>query len=129
MIVEHTSQQTVNVSLLGITDKDRTTLVLGDDLWNVNSYFSKQPDGIGKRFDEKRRILDDIKEGKDLPRDEDLLLDFIDVDINLQGRTCNQVPYMCFELEKNKIASIKYEFEESITRCIDISDRCTGKLI
>ncbi|KAJ8019980.1 hypothetical protein HOLleu_41785 [Holothuria leucospilota] len=126
MIIENTNGQMFNVSLLGVTDKERSTLVTGENLWQINTFFTELENGTGERIDEKIQILNDGQESKELLRGDDLPLDFLDFEVNLDGRTCDEIPYMCFELMRNPKANINFKFEETVMKCIDVSSMCKG---
>lgn len=127
LVLEDRNNQEFEIDFKAITDKDRTTQVAGDDLWQLKSFFSERPDGVGERIQEKTQILDDFQRDQYLLRGDNLIINNTNFEVDLEDKICADIPYMCFELMKNPRSDIKYEFEEPVLKCIEISDRCKGE--
>lgn len=119
------SDERVNARVIARTDKDRTTSVAGDDLWLMSTFFSKNKRGRGERIKENEQVLDPSQSSLDLLQGDDLIFDetLFQVDLDV---TCDEIPFLCFELTKNPESSINYQFEGELLKCLDISSRCNG---
>ncbi|XP_071822533.1 uncharacterized protein [Apostichopus japonicus] len=125
IFVENSKKERVSTTIFAPTDKDRSTSVGGDELWQLNTFFSDQDDGLGERIYETRQVLDDSQASLTLNHGDDLMFNetIFDVDLDV---TCDQIPFVCYELTKNPESSINYQFGGDVLKCIDISSRCKG---
>lgn len=122
---------TIRLNVDAITDKLLSTNVPGSSLWELGTFFNKQPDGSGPRIGEQG-ILDPYHKDIDLLDDDDLEFDNLDFQGDLTGLVCSDVPFLCVELKKNEGASIDYTFGTNPTQvpfveCLDFSEYCEGK--
>lgn len=122
----------LNVDLSGITADDSTN-VIGDELWKVSAYASQNPEGIGTKVGLVDQILDPFTAANDLNEGEDLPMEDVDFDFDMTGLRCEDVPYLCFDLDKNPDASVNFYYESrpneaATTTCVDFRDRCKGKM-
>ncbi|XP_041458867.1 uncharacterized protein LOC121410685 isoform X2 [Lytechinus variegatus] len=120
----------LNVDLSGITADDSTN-VIGDELWKVSAYASQNPEGTGSKVGLVEQILDPFTAAADLNEGEDLPMDGVDFDFDMTGLRCEDVPYLCFDLDKNPDATVNFIYESrpdeaATTTCVDFRDRCKG---
>ncbi|XP_063953953.1 uncharacterized protein LOC129255585 isoform X2 [Lytechinus pictus] len=120
----------LNVDLSGITADDSTN-VIGDELWKVSAYASQNPEGTGSKVGLVEQILDPFTAAADLNEGEDLPMDDVDFDFDMTDLRCEDVPYLCFDLDKNPDASVNFIYESrpneaATTTCVDFRDRCKG---
>eukprot|EP00057_Strongylocentrotus_purpuratus_P020317 XP_011674791.1 PREDICTED: uncharacterized protein LOC100893890 isoform X2 [Strongylocentrotus purpuratus] len=120
----------LNVDLSGITADDSTN-VIGDELWKVSAYASQNPEGSGTKVGLVDQILDPFTAANDLNEGENLPMEDVDFDFDMTGLRCEDVPYLCFDLDKNPDASVNFYYESrpneaATTTCVDFRDRCKG---
>ncbi|PIK42192.1 hypothetical protein BSL78_20957 [Apostichopus japonicus] len=122
---------TIRMNLDAITDKDRSTKVPGEELWELGTFFNARPNGKGPRIQPQDQILNPFQQGIDLVEDGDLEFTGIDFQTDLTGVVCSDIPFICFELKKNAAASIDYLFgtnptQDPFVECVDFSKYCKG---
>ncbi|KAJ8019767.1 hypothetical protein HOLleu_41489 [Holothuria leucospilota] len=124
-------RNTIQMNLDAITDKDLSTVVPGESLWELGTFFNARPNGKGRRIQEQTQILNPFQQDQDLMLDENLVFNGIDFETDLTGLVCSDVPYICFELKKNEDASLNYVFgtnptQDPFVECIDFTKYCKG---
>ncbi|XP_071831947.1 uncharacterized protein [Apostichopus japonicus] len=131
IVVENSDDTDTTVKLNAITSKQLTTAVAGEDLWQVKTFFSADPNGRGRRVNEQPQILTAVQDDQTLPYDENLVFEEVDFQVDLADLICDEVPFMCFQLAKNPAASIDYTFEthpvqDPFVDCLSMEDVCKG---
>ncbi|XP_071823318.1 uncharacterized protein [Apostichopus japonicus] len=131
IIAENTNDTQTTVKLKATTNKQLTTTVVGEDLWQVKTFFSKNTKGKRRRVNEQPQILTAVQDNQTLNTGENLVFKEMDFQVDLSGLICHEVPFMCFELAKNPAASIDYTFEtqpvqDPFVDCLSMKDICKG---
>ncbi|XP_071823316.1 uncharacterized protein [Apostichopus japonicus] len=131
IIAENTNNTQTTVKLKATTNKQLTTTVVGEDLWQVKTFFSKNTKGKRRRVNEQPQILTAVQDNQTLNTGDNLVFKEMDFQVDLSGLICHEVPFMCFELAKNPAASIDYTFEtqpvqDPFVDCLSMKDICKG---
>lgn len=131
IITEGKPNPPITVSLDTITNKIESTVVAGEDLWEVATFFSKQPSGLGPRILEQNQILNRLDDSKTLELGQDLRFPSVEFSTDLTDHECSSIPYICFQLRKNSESSVNYEFlpdpeTEPLIDCSSTADVCKG---
>ncbi|XP_038058585.1 collagen alpha-2(I) chain-like [Patiria miniata] len=83
--------------------------VEGDNLWELSLYGSSSENGVGRRFNEQREVLNNYQRSKDAYPGEDIDFGMVDTNFNMQGLSCNEVRYLCAELRKGSRPDPNFE--------------------
>lgn len=104
---------------------------MGEDLWMVGVYGSRNPFGSGPKTGFVDQVLNPTAAATTLNEGEDLSFQDVSFDFDMTRIGCSEASYLCFDLDKNPQASVNYVFDarpdDSVTTtCVDMTDRCKG---
>ncbi|XP_038058441.1 collagen alpha-2(V) chain-like isoform X2 [Patiria miniata] len=106
--------------------------VYGDNLWDLTMYGSQYENGAGQRFNEQPGVFSNYQRNKDAYPGENIDFGMVDTNFNMKGLTCNDVRYLCAELNQGTRPDPPFEFtpvpDRSVLRkCI--RQKCDGVTI
>ncbi|XP_022088425.1 uncharacterized protein LOC110978062 isoform X2 [Acanthaster planci] len=84
--------------------------VYGDNLWDLTLFGSQFENGAGRRFNEQRGAFSNYQRNKDAYPGEDIDFGMVDTNFNMKGLTCNDVRYLCAELNQGARPDPPFEF-------------------
>ncbi|XP_022088426.1 collagen alpha-1(II) chain-like [Acanthaster planci] len=104
----------------------------GDNLWELSLFGSSSENGVGRRFNEQRQVLNNYQRNKDAFPGEDIDFGMVDSNFNMQGLSCKEVRYLCAELRKGTRADPDFELNpvpdrSVLTKCF--RQKCDGIII
>ena len=119
-----------NVIQMQVSTNGNATGVTGSRLWELSAFGSSNPDGSGQKYQEKSQVLTPSQ--GETPLNPGELLDFgaVDFSLDMTGRGCGEVQYVCVSLRKNPRSSVEFVIEavpdeSALTSCQPVE--CDGK--
>ncbi|PIK42696.1 5 alpha fibrillar collagen [Apostichopus japonicus] len=130
-LIEGVADQEIEFDVEGIPDILKSTNVGGENLWNLKAYIYGRDgrDQVGATLTD---IISDKQKNQPFLAGDDFSFDDLSLELDLADRLCHEVPFLCFELEKDPGASINYAFktipkEEPMRKCVPLEPICEGK--
>lgn len=98
----------------------------------MKAYISSDEDGRDQVGATLTDIISDKQKNQPFLVGDDFSFDDLSLELDLADRLCHEVPFLCFELEKDPAASINYAFEtipkeEPMRKCVPLEPICEGK--
>ena len=130
ILIEGNPRNGLAVDLRAITSPESTP-ILGDRLWQVDSFLSRNPDGSGREGALNTNILDPLQSAWPLRPGIDIDYGQVLVDVNMQDVSCAEARYMCFRLRRNADATVSFNLQGEpddsvLTSCLDMTQQCQG---
>lgn len=130
-VTEGNPNNRVLFSLTGITDKDESGKVIGDDLWDLETWGSPNEDCSGPKINPKtQNTLQQSQKDRDVYEGQDISLGAVDMEFDMTGTNCNEMRYFCSQLKKNPKANPDFAFETKPDESVTISSMevdCKGE--
>lgn len=82
--------------------------VIGEKLWKLKTWGSKTNSGGGKKYFPLTQALNTEQGDLTLKPSNDLRLGLVDFNVDMTGIGCNDVRFICAELERDKAASVDF---------------------
>ena len=115
---------------LGVRIDGSTVGVTGSRLWELSAFGSSNPDGSGTQYLKSRQVLTDAQQDTTLNPSEPLDFGNVDFNLDMTGRGCGEVQYVCVSLQRNPRASVDFVVEavpdeSALTSCQPLE--CDGE--
>nr|XP_006814955.1 PREDICTED: uncharacterized protein LOC102801936 [Saccoglossus kowalevskii] len=110
-IFEDSPDNPVEIDASFPTDPKGDDASTGDNLWNLDTWLSNDPEGYGPRLSENNRVLTPNQRDTYVDAGDDLDFPRVTSNFDTQGLKCDDIKYICAELSEDPRTTGDFDLE------------------